>query len=645
NFTGQNNLSSNHPTQNFAGQNQMPPNNPTQNFTGQNQVRPNHPTQNFNGQNQIPPNHPTQNFNSQNQMLPNHPTQNFNRQNSIPASTVQMPIINTFAGKSHLPNTFGQNQAPNTFPQTHPNHIAPNPIQSAPVIPNVNLRSISPTPAPLNGGQQINQGTNTHFPNPNINPYMNPPPNNNNNIGNPTVNVHGNPQIQQNPHTQPIHPRVSPNMPQNVHPQKVTGFQTPNTPNSGVQTPNIEVQIPNYGVQTPNSGIQTPITTPNSGMQTPITAPNSGVQTPITAPIYGMPNTTPNSGSQTPLSSGGKQAPSPNDKSSYFTSVIDVCPLIQPCVEIKERYKKEYGTILGYEDTKECHAGYHAGFGDIEGLRYHFSRGIKVNGISRFTGTREHLVIIAARYCSRRKLIETFKLLKEYNANFKCCSNNTGKTALHYLYENPSLTRDLTDHKGLQKFHKYMKEAIEFLVDNGCDINAMDNSRQTILSYYLRDKFRHTEYAPIVLALLKKGADPNISSKSAAIQQYNAPNALFLAVKIGWPIEVLDALLNRGARGDIKDDKGDNLLVLAAREKQSTTIDWILETIPEASTRDNIEAAMKLCNRKDKNKLAKWKGSDGESKRRLVQENLELKRQLRTETEPSKETNYESASD
>ncbi|CAG8831277.1 26603_t:CDS:1, partial [Racocetra persica] len=48
---------------------------------------------------------------------------------------------------------------------------------------------------------------------------------------------------------------------------------------------------------------------------------------------------------------------------------------------------------------------------------------------------------------------------------------------------------------------------------------------------------------------------------------------------------------------------------------------------------------------KERSKLSKWKGSEGASRRRLVQENLELRRQLKTETEPTKETNYESASD
>ncbi|CAG8690107.1 26605_t:CDS:2 [Dentiscutata erythropus] len=323
--------------------------------------------------------------------------------------------------------------------------------------------------------------------------------------------------------------------------------------------------------------------------------------------------------------------PFPNSDYFYSTDVMNLCPKIQQCCEVGERYKEEYGTSLGFEYTGECHASYHAGFGDVEGLRHHFACGANVDGIYRFINTVEHLVIIAAKYCnSRWKLIEIFKLLKEYNANFRYVSSNTGKTALHYLYENTSFTRDLNDHIGLQKFHTYMKEAIEVLVKNGCNINAMDNFRHTILSYYLSDRFRHKEYAPIIFFLLKKGANPNIPSRITGVSPYNAPNALFLAVKIGWPIEVLNGLLDYGAKGDIKDHHGENLLVLAAREKQSATIDWILETIPETSTSDFILAAMKLADKKDRNKLSKWKGPEGESRRRLVLENLELKRQLRT---------------
>ncbi|CAG8623283.1 4619_t:CDS:2 [Dentiscutata erythropus] len=217
-------------------------------------------------------------------------------------------------------------------------------------------------------------------------------------------------------------------------------------------------------------------------------------------------------------------APVPN----AIVSILLACPLIQQCQEVKERYNKECFAMCGYEYTTECHAGYYAGFGDVEGLRHHFTYGAKF-------------------------------LVSQVQGNVLCVSNSTGETALHYLYKNKSLTKDLYDSNGLQK----LKEAIEFLVDNGCIINAMDHNRLTILSYYLNERFDRREKTPIILVLLKKGADPNIPS-------YNAPNALFLAVKIG-----------------------DNLLVLAARERRPIIIDWILETIPETSTRDSIEAAMK----------------------------------------------------
>ncbi|CAG8782585.1 11904_t:CDS:2, partial [Racocetra fulgida] len=429
-------------------------------------------------------------------------------------------------------------------------------------------------PVPHTGNQQFpyarppfqNGGHNTSFLSPNIGPGPG---------GNPTVNVQGmNPQIQPNLHTQPnISPRISPRIPpQNVN-QNMPTIVIPNVPLNGVSNVN-----PNSGIQNtpgfqnhhvnnqthPNAGgrnapgfqnhhvnNQTP---PNAGgrnapgFQNPHinlpTPPNSGGQNSSGFQRQHFnnqsPTSAPNSGVQTPqslsLNSGGKQVSSPDGNSASFTSVIE-CPQIPQCNDVKTRYQKEYGTVLGYENTKECHAGYHAGFGDVEGLRHHFTHGAKVNGASRFLNTREHLVIIAARYCSRSKLVEIFKVLKEHNANFKCTSNVNGKTALHHLYENPSLTRDLSDSKGLRKFHKHMKEAIEFLVANGCNINAMDN-----------------KFAPIVLMLLKNGADPTVPLKTTVLQPYNAPNALYLAVKIGWPIEVLEALLNKGARGDVKDE-------------------------------------------------------------------------------------------
>ncbi|CAG8522524.1 8103_t:CDS:2 [Cetraspora pellucida] len=677
------------PQMRFVGQHPTPVVNQNPNFVDRmptnHPQNPNFPSQipsnaqSFVKLNPIPPINPAQRIPGQNPILVNGMVQNFNNQSTTP--------VNNFADKKHLPNAFGQYQMSNftrppqqpivnnlgqhfvqrpiidnrplTFSQTNPNPITHNipPTHSAPVL-HMGNQQFSNTRSPLqNGGQQINQGNITPFLGPNIGPFQN---NANVNIGqgpggNPTVNAQRiNTQIQPNTLTQPIQnisprisPRISPNiLPQNgVNPRIVTnvipnGVSNINLNLGGQNAPGFQEHRVNNKIS-PNSvvlnasGFPTP---PNSGgpnaqgfqrhhvnNQSPTTAPNSGVQTPQSLSL--------NFG-----------APSPDGNTTSITSIIE-CPQIKQCHDVKERYRKDYGTVLGYEDSKECHAGFHAGFGDVEGLRHHFRHGAKVNGISRFLTTREHLVIVAAKYCSRRKLIEIFKVLKEHKANFRCTSNSSGKTALHHLYENQSLTRDITDSKGLQKFHKYMKEAIEFLVANGCNINAMDNSRQTILSYYLCDKFRHREFAPIVIMLLKNGADPNIPLKTTVLQPYNAPNALYLAVKIGWPIEVLDVLLSKGARGDVKDENGDNLLVLAAREKQSTTIDWILETIPEASTRDCIEAAMKLSDKKYRSKLSKWKGSEGASRRRLVQENLELKRQLRTETESTKETNYESASD
>ncbi|CAG8560157.1 179_t:CDS:2 [Cetraspora pellucida] len=651
------------PQMRFVGQPPTPVANQNPNFVGR---MPTNNPQNPNFPSQIPSNVPSfvrpnpipaQRIPGQNPIPANGMVQNFNNQTTTP--------VNNFADKKHLPNAFGQYQVPTfTRPPQQPivNNLGPNFVQR-PIIDNRPLtfpqinqnpvtHNIPPThSAPVlhmgnqqfsnihqNGGQQINQGINTPF-GPNIRTFPG---------GNPTGNAQRiNPQIQPNTLTQPIQnisprisPRISPNiLPRNgVSPHIATnvipnGVSNINLNSSGQNAPGFQEHRVNNKIS-PNPVVQNAPgfpTPPNSGgpnvqrHQSPTTAPNSGVQTPQSLSL--------NFG-----------APSPDGNTTSITSIIE-CPQIKQCHDVKERYRKDYGTVLGYEDSKECHAGFHAGFGDVEGLRHHFIHGAKVNGISRFLNTREHLVIVAAKYCSRRKLIEIFKVLKEYKANFRCASNISGKTALHHLYENQSLTRDINDPKGLQKFHKYMKEAIEFLVANGCNINAMDNSRQTILSYYLCDKFRHREFAPIVIMLLKNGADPNIPLKTTVLQPYNAPNALYLAVKIGWPIEVLDVLLSKGARGDVKDENGDNLLVLAAREKQSATIDWILETIPEASTRDCIEAAMKLSDKKDRSKLSKWKGSEGASRRRLVQENLELKRQLRTETESTKETNYESPSD
>ncbi|CAG8450786.1 2206_t:CDS:2 [Scutellospora calospora] len=630
------NIPGNYPAQNFIVPNQTPVNGHGHNFAGQ----VNH--NNFVSQNQMQVN-PGQNFVDQKFQIPaNHPSKNHlpNVVQNQPSHLTQqqLPVNNLDHNAINARQQFhGNNVKPNSFPPSNQNPIGQIPTQSAPVPHAIN--------------QQFIPGINQQF----LGQNMRASPNNANNFrpgsgGNPqNINRQGmNPQLQQNPPVQPFTQPI-PNIPsQNITPNIASNGAPNFIPNSGGQVAS-GFQHHQFNNQTPNIA-----SNPSVQMQQPLNSNFSGPQdaSPLSSgekTQFQNSNgpTTPSRKSTEPLPAQDQTRPIPHkalsDSSAYLTTnIFDECPLINQCQNVMEEYENKYRNELGYEKPTKCHAGYHAGFGDTEGLRHHFNYGAKPNGFSRFLTVRDRLVIIAAKYCSRRKMIEIFKVLKEFKADFKY-SNNNQKNALHCLFENISLTRDLKDHKALEKFHRYINEAIVFLVDNGCNINSTDNSNHTILSYYLCDKFRHKEYAPIILMLLKKGANPNI--RVTMPQQYNAPNALFLAIKMGWPIEILDALLNSGARGDIKDDNKENILVLAAREKQPSTIDWILEKIPEASTGDSIEAAMKLSDRKDRNKLSKWKGSSGEIRRRLVQENLELKKQLRTETENIKEINYESDSD
>ncbi|CAG8790851.1 22042_t:CDS:2, partial [Racocetra persica] len=66
-------------------------------------------------------------------------------------------------------------------------------------------------------------------------------------------------------------------------------------------------------------------------------------------------------------------------------------------------------------------------------------------------------------------------------------------------------------HVGLEKNCNNIKAAISFLVDNGCDINAIDkSSKRTILANYLIKRYKTENYASIIDLLLEKGADPNI---------------------------------------------------------------------------------------------------------------------------------------
>ncbi|CAG8780075.1 10301_t:CDS:1, partial [Cetraspora pellucida] len=79
------------------------------------------------------------------------------------------------------------------------------------------------------------------------------------------------------------------------------------------------------------------------------------------------------------------------------------------CAQILEKYAVSYKT----EKPAKCHAGYHAGLGDIEGLKYHLSCGESITSTYEFHDTNDFLCIIVAEFCNDIKMVEEiFNLLR-----------------------------------------------------------------------------------------------------------------------------------------------------------------------------------------------------------------------------------------
>ncbi|CAG8448236.1 7321_t:CDS:2 [Acaulospora morrowiae] len=281
-------------------------------------------------------------------------------------------------------------------------------------------------------------------------------------------------------------------------------------------------------------------------------------------------------------------------QSQIYVSIYEDPQTDVYCKEILERFTKEYQNIYGYEDPEKCNAGYHCIFGDEKGLIYHLNIDGNVDGAYKVIDMNEPLVLIAAKNCGGKKMINVFQRLKERNADFSVTSK-LGKTAFHLLLENKKLRKNIIEKSATEKFQNNIKKIIEFLAENNCDINAKDNSNRTILSYCLTESYHHQEHIPFISSLLKNNANPNIPVYLPG--KVHAPNALFLAIRYRWPVEVLKLLSIYGADKEKEDDDGNDLLLLTVApekgKKQIESMIWVLENSRRATQDKNIKEARK----------------------------------------------------
>ncbi|CAI2165031.1 7310_t:CDS:2 [Funneliformis geosporum] len=250
------------------------------------------------------------------------------------------------------------------------------------------------------------------------------------------------------------------------------------------------------------------------------------------------------------------------------------------CDDTMTKYVEEFQNTRGYSKPTKCHAGYHAGIGDIEGLRWHLYYDQKVEGTYNFSDMTDKLVLITARFCGRKSLNAMFRCLKEYGVNFNVTTMKTEKTAFHLLFENFNLCNKITYAKEkLERYHKVLFQAIKFLKEMGCNINAKDKEGCTILSRYLGELFLHEERKPIIESLLNNGADPNISVSLKNWGEFDANTALLLAVRNKWPTSVLDVIVKHKVDVNAVNNQGKNALAIATEAKDHKTMIWMLDNV------------------------------------------------------------------
>ncbi|CAG8837708.1 7310_t:CDS:1, partial [Racocetra persica] len=177
----------------------------------------------------------------------------------------------------------------------------------------------------------------------------------------------------------------------------------------------------------------------------------------------------------------------------------------------------------------------------------------------------------------------------DYKADFSKISDKSKKSALHRLFDNPALRKDLSEKSGgVRKYVEYVKDAIKILTDykdddiqKNCDINAKDYEGRTILVYYMTDQFsaiKPEEKKEIVSLLLDRGADPNLGCTIKSIfYTFEAPTALFMAIHYEWPMDILAQIYKKGCDASKKDGKQRNVLSLAAAERKPDYMNWLLE--------------------------------------------------------------------
>nr|CAG8523175.1 9172_t:CDS:2 [Entrophospora candida] len=254
---------------------------------------------------------------------------------------------------------------------------------------------------------------------------------------------------------------------------------------------------------------------------------------------------------------------------------------INRCDETIQKYRENYGNLLGFEDPNECHAGLHAGIGDAEGLLFHLdTKNEETEDPYPFVQSHEKLLIIAARYCPGQNIVSIFNVLKKKGSNFSARMQSTNKNALHSV--------------------KYVLDSIKTLVKYGTNINEIDRDGRTLLSYYLTETIDLEVKFSIIKTILENGGDPNIPTDIYYVSgdHFSAPNSLFFAIGFDWSLKMFKLLMKKGAKvTNVIDNSGDNLLSLTVKKERYDILSWLMENIHDEISEDDVKLALKQCSK------------------------------------------------
>ena len=251
-------------------------------------------------------------------------------------------------------------------------------------------------------------------------------------------------------------------------------------------------------------------------------------------------------------------------------------------VKILKQHGAEINAVCDYGHTPLILA---AGNGHAKVVKFLLQHEANVNAIS-------HHGYTAFMYAMWRKHLRVATLLHQHGADINAI-NSKGKNALllllsrlgereiakliflHHKIENVKPYSILHDQLTLIKQASNLeskKESVEFLLDLGVDIDAVDKFGNTLLIWAL-----HQKHLDIVILLLEHGAKVNITDKYGR-------TLLWWAARRGY-LNLVKLLLAKGANVNVADNSGDTPLehganVNAANNLERTPLMWALRNCP-----------------------------------------------------------------